>query len=158
MYCLQRWKKLKQHVASYDIMCQFAILLLLRVNVLVEWFKATWNGVVSALPEGLVTIFAVPKFHLIGHQLKCRYKFSFNWLPGVGMTDGEAPERIWSSLNALGQRTREMSPGHRHDVINEFCSDMNWRRTQKLGEFIPAHTTHVAEHGASSEINKDQVR
>lgn len=96
------------------------------------------------LPDSLRTIFAVPKFHLAGHCEKCRAKFSFNYLPGVGMTDGEAPERIWSSTNALGQRTREMSGGHRHDVINEYYGDMNWRRTQKLGEsYIDGHSPVV---------------
>ncbi|KAJ3485437.1 hypothetical protein NLI96_g4969 [Meripilus lineatus] len=127
---LQRYKSLKRLVGSYDIFCQYIIHLFTRLQLLVAWFEKFWNGVITMLPESMAWVFAVPKFHLIGHILKCRYKFSFNWLPGVGMTDGEGPERIWSSLNALGQRTREMSPGHRHDVINDYQGDWNWRRTQ----------------------------
>ena len=52
------------------------------------------------------------------------------------MTDGEAAERIWSILNVLAARTREMSPGHRHDVINHFYNDMNLRRLQGIGETL----------------------
>ncbi|THG97971.1 hypothetical protein EW026_g4122 [Hermanssonia centrifuga] len=66
----------------------------------------------------------------------CRYKYSLHYLPGVGMTDGEAPERIWASLNALALRTREMSSGHRHDVINDFHTDMNIRRTHDMSHFL----------------------
>lgn len=61
------------------------------------------------------------------------FKFSFNWLPGVAMTDGEAPERIWAILNGLASRTQEMSSGHRHDIINDFYGDWNVRRVHGIG-------------------------
>ena len=48
------------------------------------------------------------------------------------MTDGEALERIWALFNALALRTKEMSSGHRHDVINDFHSDMNVRRLHAM--------------------------
>ena len=51
------------------------------------------------------------------------------------MTDGEAPERIWASLNNLSMRTKEMSSGHRHDVINDYYSDMNVRRVHNMRAF-----------------------
>lgn len=131
---LQRWKELLRHVNSYDIMCQYAIHLQKRTTDLVSWAKKTLKNVIDMLPESLVTIFAVPKFHLPGHIAKCSSLFSFNYLPGVGMTDGEGPERIWSVMNPFGNRTREMSAGHRHNVINEAISDGNWRKTQSLGK------------------------
>ena len=52
------------------------------------------------------------------------------------MTDGEAAERIWAILNHLASRTKEMSPGHRHDVMNDFYSDMNVRRLHSMGETV----------------------
>ena len=81
-----------------------------------------------------LTVAGVGKFHLPGHKSSCRYKYSFNFLPGSGMTDGEAAERIWAVLNFLGLRTREMNPGHRHDVMNQFYSYMNVNRVHGLGK------------------------
>ncbi|KAI0713022.1 hypothetical protein C8T65DRAFT_695089 [Cerioporus squamosus] len=74
------------------------------------------------------TLPGIGKFHAPAHTVSCRCKYSYNYLPGVGMTDGEAAERIWAILNHLAARTKEMSPGHRHDVINHFYNDMNVRR------------------------------
>ncbi len=81
------------------------------------------------------TRMGVGKFHLPAHNAACRYKFAFQYLPGVGQTDGEALERIWSILNLLAARTREMAEGHRHDVINYFYGEMNTLRTLKIGEY-----------------------
>ncbi|KAI0708129.1 hypothetical protein C8T65DRAFT_708633 [Cerioporus squamosus] len=74
------------------------------------------------------TLIGIGKFHLPAHIPSCRFKHSFNWLPGVGMTDGEALERIWSTLNALAERAKEMTSGHRHDFLNDMYNDMNIRR------------------------------
>ncbi|ETW85108.1 hypothetical protein HETIRDRAFT_309053, partial [Heterobasidion irregulare TC 32-1] len=68
---------------------------------------------------------AVGKFYLLEHKVSCRYKFSYHWLPGVGMTDGEAPERIWAILNDIGGSICEMTSGHCHNIINDHHSDMN---------------------------------
>ena len=55
--------------------------------------------------------FLVPMFHLPAHIEKCHQDYSFNYAPGVGRTDGEAPEHGWSNLNDLAYSTREMGPG-----------------------------------------------
>ena len=55
--------------------------------------------------------FLVPKFHLPAHIEKCHQDYSFNYAPGIGRTDGEAPEHGWSNLNDLAYSTREMGPG-----------------------------------------------
>ena len=49
------------------------------------------------------------------------------------MTDQEAAERNWAIQNGLGSRVREMNAGHRHDVINFFYDDANFRRTNEMG-------------------------
>ncbi|KAH9911315.1 hypothetical protein B0H21DRAFT_704746, partial [Amylocystis lapponica] len=80
------------------------------------------------------------------HEKDCRNRFSFYILPGVGMTDGEAPERIWATLNAIASRTKEMSSGHRHDVINDFHSDMNARRVHSIvSALVAKHIRAVAQ-------------
>lgn len=76
------------------------------------------------------------RLHGPAHKKECVFKFSFNWLPGVAITDGEAPERICAILNGLASRAQEMSSCHRHDVINDFYSDWNVRRVHGISESI----------------------
>ncbi len=80
------------------------------------------------------TVAGIGKFHIPAHKPDCRFKFSLGYLP-VGETDGESPERLWSVLNGLALRTREMTAGHRHDVMNDYMNDMNVRRTHGLRSY-----------------------
>ncbi|OCH89243.1 hypothetical protein OBBRIDRAFT_804820 [Obba rivulosa] len=126
---LQRWMPLLLHISGYDINCQY------RKNFekRMEWFR-TYQGSLRSIahvkfPKMLSVI---GKFHLPAHNSSCRYKFSYYWMPGAAMTDGEAPECIWAVLNGLAARTREMAAGHRHDIINDHHSDMNTREARDL--------------------------
>ncbi|KAG2035191.1 hypothetical protein BDR03DRAFT_803099, partial [Suillus americanus] len=58
--------------------------------------------------------FLIPKFHLPAHITSCQIKFSFNFIKGVGRTDGEAPERGWADINPITTSTHEMGPRSRH--------------------------------------------
>lgn len=90
---------------SYDIACQ--------------WHRNLWDRM-QTLPTELclpreekVFTFLVPKFHLPAHIAECQWRFSFNFIKGVGWTDSEAPERGWANLNTVASSTKEMGPGHR---------------------------------------------
>ena len=128
---LRRWSFLKRHCNGYDINCQYRKKFRRRMEDIQTHFPNLQSIRLDYLPY---TLPAIGKFHAPAHTGTCRCKYSYNYLPGVGMTDGEAAERIWSILNGLAARTREMSPGHRHDVINHFYNDMNLRRLQGIGE------------------------
>ncbi len=78
--------------------------------------------------------FLGPKFHLPAHIAPCRSKYSFNFTPGVGRTDGEAIERTWNETNPLATSTREMGPGSRRDVLDYHFGDHNWRKLTGLGK------------------------
>ncbi|THG98302.1 hypothetical protein EW026_g3863 [Hermanssonia centrifuga] len=135
---LRLWRNLFMHVSAYDINCQYRINFEKRMQAFRE-LTMPFSSIPSfSLREKYFpyTLAGVGKFHIPAHNASCRYKFSFHFLPGVGMTDGEAPERIWATLNALGLRTREMSSGHRHDVINDFHTDMNIKRTHDMSRFL----------------------
>ncbi|KAG1760000.1 hypothetical protein EDD22DRAFT_980836 [Suillus occidentalis] len=89
---------------SYDIACQ--------------WHKKLWQRVSTALPLQLqpnctqtTFNFFVPKFHITAHIPACQTNFSFNWTPGVGRTDREAPECGWADINHIASSTKEMGPG-----------------------------------------------
>lgn len=112
-------------VISYDIACQWSRNLLARCELYPE---NRISG--SQAPE---ILFLVPKFHLPAHIADCQIRYSFNLTPGVGRTDGEAPERGWSAVNAVATSTREMGPGSRRDTLDDHFGDYNWRKVTVIG-------------------------
>jgi hypothetical protein len=117
--------QVKRIVFSYDIACQWSRNLLKRCSAYPPNALSLGNNI------GLV--FAVPKFHLPAHIAPCRANFSFNFLPGVGRTDGESPERGWAAANGIANSTREMGPGSRSDTLDDHFTDYNWRKIMTLG-------------------------
>ncbi|KAG1746445.1 hypothetical protein EDB19DRAFT_1894208 [Suillus lakei] len=128
---------------SYDIACQ--------------WSKNLWTRM-SAFPQqyhldhNMKTItFLVPKFHLPAHVLSCQTTYSFNFIKGVGRTDGEAPERGWADINPVATSTREMGPGSRRDTLDDHFNDWNWKKVclmgktlaRKLKAAFPEHIEHT---------------
>lgn len=87
-----------------------------------------WNGV-------CYITYLVPKFHLPAHIESYNLMFSFNLTPGIGRTDGEAPERGWANINPVAQSTKEMGPGTRHDTLNDHFGNWNWKKVIGMGKF-----------------------
>ena len=114
-------------IASYDIGCQWS-------RNLHQRFAAYPSNPISS-GELDVTVL-VPKFHLAAHIEKCQTEFSFNYVPGVGRTDGEAPERGWADINAVASSTREMGPGSRRDTLDDHFNDRNWRKVSSIGNLL----------------------
>ncbi|RDX46393.1 hypothetical protein OH76DRAFT_1356133 [Lentinus brumalis] len=154
---LQRYMKLRMHVAGYDINCQYRIHFASRMQSIRERFDFLPSIRLTHFPP---TLIAIGKFHLAAHIPRCRYKFSYNFLPGVGMTDGEALERIWGEVDGLAVRTKEMTPGHRHDTQNDHYNDMNIRRITKMpGDLVRRHLNAVARYAVAkahlADVSKD---
>ncbi|KZP18029.1 hypothetical protein FIBSPDRAFT_956594 [Athelia psychrophila] len=115
-------------VISYDIACQ--------------WIKNLWNHV-QGLPTRLQPAFKpedltarVPAFHLDAHGKVCHAPFSLRFTHGVGRTDGEAIERLWAILRGAAAQTKEMGPGGRHNVLDDFCGFSNWLKTVDIGNLL----------------------
>ncbi|KAG0692187.1 hypothetical protein DFH29DRAFT_985899 [Suillus ampliporus] len=113
---------------SYDIACQ--------------WSKHLWTRM-SAFPheyhikhDQKSITFLVPKFHLPAHVAKCQSNFSFNFIKGVGRTDGEAPERGWADINPITTSTCEMGPGLRRDTLDDHFNDWNWKKICAMGSIF----------------------
>ena len=109
---------------SYDIACQ--------------WSKHIWTRMTTLPPylqldlDSKHITFFVPKFHLPAHVQACQTKFSFNFIPGVGRTDGEAPERGWANINPAASSTKEMGPGARQDILDDHFGHWNWKKVTSL--------------------------
>ncbi|KAH7903909.1 hypothetical protein BJ138DRAFT_1019877, partial [Hygrophoropsis aurantiaca] len=135
---------LKSLFLSYDIACQ--------------WHKKIWKRM-PRLPKRLhldtqdkKIRFLVPKFHLPAHVQDCQTEFSFNYMPGVGRTDGEAIERGWANFNPVSSSTKAMGPGTRRDTLDDHFGDWNWKKVVGLGPLILRKTKEAIKerdaHGA----------
>jgi len=52
---------------------------------------------------------------------------------GVGLSDGEVMERLWSFLRRFSRMTKEMRPSHRIDVLAHALLHYCYKTKQKLG-------------------------
>ncbi|KAF6747259.1 hypothetical protein DFP72DRAFT_822049 [Ephemerocybe angulata] len=120
-----QWFKILELVISYDIGCQWHKKLIQRLAALPAALQPTFL-------EALLVL--IPKFHLPAHIEACNRSYSFNLTKGVGRTDGEAPERGWSRMNAIAKSTAEMGPGTRRDTLDDHMADENWGKTKKCAE------------------------
>ncbi|KAJ7579361.1 hypothetical protein C8J56DRAFT_897711 [Mycena floridula] len=107
-------------VLSYDINCQFS---------------KNFISCVAALPP-LLFRWAIPKLHILGHKQDCQREFNLNYMLGVGRTDGEGVERPWANIGPVATSTREMGPGHRHNMLDDHWHDWNWRKIVALGKLL----------------------
>lgn len=114
-------------VVSYDIACQWSVHLRARMLDFPQDFRIDLDK--------RQIVYLVPKFHLPAHVAACQTSFSFNLTPGVGTTDGEAPERGWSNSNPASAQTKEMGPGSRRDVIDNLFGDWNHKKVIGFGEY-----------------------
>jgi hypothetical protein len=96
---------------------------------------------------------AVPIFHAYGHQVSCQVKgfcFYFHKLynnyfaqvtyrprrvPGFGLVDGGAIERLWAYLRPFVKITREMTPSHRENLLAAALMHFAIKKEKQLGEF-----------------------
>ena len=53
---------------------------------------------------------------------------------GVGLSDGETMERLWSYLRRFGRMTKEMRPAHRRDVLAHALACYGMKTKVKLGK------------------------
>jgi Kyakuja-Dileera-Zisupton transposase len=117
---------------SYDIACQ--------------WFKNIHQRIENHWPEeikpppSLNLIPAIPKLHepmhhdtrgTVDHEV-----YSLNYVPGVGASDCECPERFWSGHNALGNSTKTQGPGSRHDDLDDHFNFWNWQKYIGMGRTL----------------------
>ncbi|KDR84217.1 hypothetical protein GALMADRAFT_54716 [Galerina marginata CBS 339.88] len=95
---------------------------------------------------------AIPKLHEPMHQTKGHHMYSFNYIPGVGLTDGECPERVWGPHNALGNSTKTQGPGSRQDVLDDHFAFWNWLKYINMGRtLLRRYKAAVAQRNLQQE-------
>ena len=51
---------------------------------------------------------------------------------GIGLSDGEVMERLWSYLRRFGKMTKEMRPSHRIDVLTHALLYYSAQKIEKI--------------------------
>ncbi|PPQ76569.1 hypothetical protein CVT24_010515 [Panaeolus cyanescens] len=126
----QGFSSLSDVLISYDISCQWFVNLMNRMK------EATWPTHLK-LPESLKLVPAIPKLHEPMHaQGQNHQQYSLNYIPGVGLLDGECPERGWGPHNAMGNSTKSNGPGSRSDIIDAVFNWWNWLKAINMGSTL----------------------
>lgn len=123
---LEAFKYFTRILATYDVACQYFVNLRSR-------FEANFIDLADVVD---LIYLLVPKKHLDGHKVDCRYRFSLNYTEGVGRGHGEGIEASWAESKQSGGSTRQMNHGHRHDTINDFHNYWNWNKLRGLGTWV----------------------
>lgn len=83
-------------------------------------------------------------------------KFGPRRCEGLGLSDGECMERLWSFLRRFGRMTKEMRPSHREDVLAHALVYYGIRTKNKLADLMyrrwgkAHHTKAIAEETFTS--------
>jgi hypothetical protein len=113
-------------ILSYDIACQWSKRLLERIKKLPPLIRLNLTF--------RILYFVIPKLHILGHLIRCQLKFSLNFTRGVGQTDAEGIERVWSGLGGVATSLKEMGPGSHHDTLEDHIGHWNWCKVVGLGK------------------------
>ncbi|XP_053401436.1 uncharacterized protein LOC123527517 [Mercenaria mercenaria] len=81
--------------------------------------------------------FAIPVFHAYGHKMECQVLYSPRRVNGLGLTDGECMERLWSYLGKFSKITKEMTPENRIDLLVDCLLHYGRRIRNKLVKSLP---------------------
>ncbi|KAJ7358391.1 hypothetical protein DFH08DRAFT_953543 [Mycena albidolilacea] len=134
-------------VFSYDIACQYAIKFWERMAKMPEAMHLK-------LPPADVW-WMVPNFHLPDHLTKCRSPFSFHWMRGAGMTNGEGIEQNWAFSNGAAPSTRLMGPGSRQATLEDVFGFHNYDRLLAMHRILPKRLAVAIKDGNQHRVAFD---
>ncbi|KAJ7756767.1 hypothetical protein DFH07DRAFT_958904 [Mycena maculata] len=79
---------------------------------------------------------ALPVWHAASHNDECQENNSLSFKPGVGKTDGEGVERVWSIMNPVAYHTKDAGRGQRADVVEDKIDSHNFQKNLGQGETL----------------------
>ncbi|KZV95745.1 hypothetical protein EXIGLDRAFT_594385, partial [Exidia glandulosa HHB12029] len=98
------------------------------------------------LPDDLANriMFVTPAMHAYAHQWACQIVFSPRMKKGVGLTDGEGVERLWSRLRFLIATTRHMARQRRLFMLDRRFAHIQGSLRDDLGHWIQRRRGAIA--------------
>ncbi|KAJ7741465.1 hypothetical protein DFH07DRAFT_870169 [Mycena maculata] len=79
---------------------------------------------------------ALPVWHAASHNDECQENNSLSFKPGVGKTDGEGVEQVWSIMNPVAYHTKDAGCGQRADVVEDKIDSHNFQKNLGQGETL----------------------
>ncbi|KAF7330703.1 CxC2 domain-containing protein [Mycena sanguinolenta] len=134
-------------IISYDIACQFAINFWSRMMQLPAHMQL-------AIQQKDVW-WKVPNFHLPDHKPKCHSPYSFHWMWGAGMTNGEGVEQNWAFSNGAAASTRLMGPGSRQATLEDIFGFHNYDRLLAMHRVLPKRLAVAIKEGTAHAVSFD---
>lgn len=100
-------------------------------------------------------IISIPVFHCYGHKLACQVLYNPRRTKGLGLTDGEATERLWSYLGQFSSITKEITPENRIDLLTDGLEYYGRKIKSKLGDSLVSKIKRasVLKETALSDLN-----
>ncbi|KAL0567874.1 hypothetical protein V5O48_014128 [Marasmius crinis-equi] len=134
-------------VIAYDIACQWMAKLAKRM-------KNTWDEELK-IPQKITTIPVIPKFHHPAHREEDHDQFNCNFVKGLGLSDCECCERLWSVTNGAAASTKPMGPGSRLVVLNDHFGFYNWGKYIGMGATLARrYVSAVKERNQQEEAHR----
>ncbi|KAJ7178324.1 hypothetical protein C8R43DRAFT_871505 [Mycena crocata] len=113
---------------SYDIGCQWKKNLPDRSKKLPKKLRLPFDNFTFQC--------ALPVWHAASHNEDCQTSNSLSYKPGVGKSDGEGVERVWSVLNPASYHTKDAGRGQRVDVLEDKIDSHNHRKNFGQGDAL----------------------
>lgn len=128
--CAQFGRNSSEIVVMYDVMCQWYKHLRKRIRESPALREALPNF------EQLTLVKAIGLFHVHGHRQECFARFTPDYVEGVGQTEGEIIESLWSILNETSRGCRGMTAAHRQEVMDDHMNHWNWMKLTRMSVYI----------------------
>lgn len=127
--CRRISPEIQEVVVMYDVMCQWHKHLAERIDRSVVLKRC-----MEAHPN-LRIVKGIGLFHVHGHQELCFSRYSPDFISGIGQTEGEIIETLWSIINEVSRGCRGMTAAHRQEVLDDHMNDCNWMKLTRMGMF-----------------------
>ncbi|KAJ7784192.1 hypothetical protein B0H16DRAFT_1446451 [Mycena metata] len=79
---------------------------------------------------------ALPVWHAGSHNEECEKDNSLSFKVGVGKSDGEGVERVWSVLNPAANHTKDAGRGQRADTLEDKIDNHNFLKNIGQGDAL----------------------
>ncbi|KAJ6506111.1 hypothetical protein DFH09DRAFT_1375122 [Mycena vulgaris] len=113
---------------SYDIACQWKLNLRDRMVKLPTDLRLDLDAVKLQC--------ALPVWHAASHNEACANANSLSFKEGVGKSDGEGVERMWSVLNPAAYATKDAGRGQRADGLEAKIDNHNYLKNVSQGDTL----------------------
>jgi hypothetical protein len=119
----------------YDIGCHYSVHFRRRVQN---------SAMFLPFPLDTPTYFGVGAFHISAHVPECFPRFSPQFIPGLGIVDGEILESLWSTLNEVSPSAQTASLAARTELLDDHMLDSNWKKLLNIGMYSSSRSCSIS--------------